>query len=174
MRVHPLAMALLNAREAFKDPIAAAQWWSGAREIDDAEGLPLERAPKHRFDASLSADLRTLQGAATAAVEAIKEGGTPPSDAVTVVSAALSRGSMHLHGNPPALAYSVGDGAGSVLFPLAHALARLIAADLGRLRRCARQPCAVYFWDTTKNASRRWCGLPCMERARAPRRRLRR
>ncbi len=168
-----LTLAFLNAKGAFEDPLAAAGWWGGVRK-GAVEALPLAGAPKPRFDAALAAELRTLQTAALETVGEVTRGGPAPEASVAVISGALSRGSMQLHGNPPAIAYSVDEGAAAVVFPIALAIASLIAADLSRLRRCANEPCAAYFWDTTKNGSRRWCGLPCMERARAPRRRLRR
>jgi len=168
-----LTLAFLNAKNAFEDPLAAAHWWGGVRN-GAFEALPLAGAPKPRFDSALAAELRKLQTAALETVGELTRGGRPSEASVAIVSGALRRGTMQLHGTPPAVAYSVDEGAAAVLFPLALAIASLIAADLSRLRRCANEPCAAYFWDATKNGSRRWCGLPCMERARAPRRRLRR
>ncbi len=169
----PLTLEFLNAKDAFEDPLAAAGWWGRVR--NGAFGAPpLADAPKPRFDASMALELRTLQSAALETLGEVRRGGRPSEAAVAVISGALRRGTMQLHGNPPVVAYSVDEGAGAVLFPLALAITSLIAADLSRLRRCANEPCAAYFWDTTKNGSRRWCGLACMERARAPRRRLRR
>jgi predicted RNA-binding Zn ribbon-like protein len=168
-----LTLAFLNAKGAFEDPLAAAQWWGGVRN-GAFEAPPLAGAPKPRFDASMALELRTLQTAALETVGEVTRGGRPSEASVAVISGALRRGTMQLHGNPPAVAYSVDESAAAVLFPLALAIASLIAADLSRLCRCANESCAAYFWDNTKNGSRRWCGLPCMERARAPRRRLRR
>ena len=65
-----------------------------------------------------------------------------------------------------------GDATDAILFEVAHAIRR--AADDGTLRRvrqCTGRACGRYFLDDTKNRSRRWCSLRCMERARAPRRR---
>jgi predicted RNA-binding Zn ribbon-like protein len=60
----------------------------------------------------------------------------------------------------------------AVLFPIVHAAAAFFGSDrAGRLKTCRLQPCSRYFLDETKNGSRRWCSLRCMERARAPRRR---
>lgn|SRR5579872_3168871 len=65
-----------------------------------------------------------------------------------------------------------GDASDAILFELLHA-ARTALADgsIARIRRCANRACARYFADETKNGSKRWCSLRCMERARAPRRR---
>ncbi|HEX5274929.1 MAG TPA: CGNR zinc finger domain-containing protein [Candidatus Rubrimentiphilum sp.] len=167
---HALAIAFLNAKGAFEDPVAAGRWWAGAR--DRAQAFLLAPgSPKPRFDAGLAAELRTLHQAAR---EAAAGDSVAPEPALAALSGGLARGSLKLTGTPPSLVFSASDGPGAVLFPLAHAVATLLAANDGRLRRCAGKACAAYFWDGTKNGSRRWCRLSCMERARAPRRRLQR
>jgi predicted RNA-binding Zn ribbon-like protein len=167
-----LAVAFLNAGGALEEPLSAARWWGVARN-GAVPVLPLGEV-KPRFDAALAAELKVLRDAAAALVEAAKAGGEPPADALSRITAALGLATMRLHGSPPAAGFAADSGAGLVLFPLAHAAAGLAASDLARLGRCASPDCAAYFWDTTKNGSRRWCGLACMERVRAPRRRLRR
>lgn len=65
-----------------------------------------------------------------------------------------------------------GDSSDAIVFEILHAIR--IAMNQGtllRTRACAYQGCGRYFLDQTKNGSRRWCSLRCMERARAPRRR---
>lgn len=166
---HALAIAFLNAGGSFEDPVAAARWWAGARESAPQAFPDDPGRPKPRFDAGLAAEMRALQGAAR---EAAGEGALP--SAMAALSSGLARGSLRLTGAPPSLIFSASDGPGAVLFPLAHAVATLLAAGDERLRRCASPTCAAYFWDGTKNGSRRWCRLSCMERVRAPRRRLQR
>jgi predicted RNA-binding Zn ribbon-like protein len=165
---HSLAIAFLNAKGEFEDPVAAARWWAAG---ERAQGTLLldPHGPKPRFNAELSAELRALQAAA---LEAFAPGYS--SESAPALSAGLARGSLRLRGTPPALVFCASDAAGAVLFPVAHAVASLLAANDERLRRCANDACAAYFWDGTKNRSRRWCGLRCMERVRAPRRRLQR
>ncbi len=165
---HALAIAFLNAEGAFDDPVAAARWWAAARESAPHLFLSEPGSPKPRFDAGLAAEMRALHGAARAAAAA-----DAPQSAAAALGAGLSRGSLRLAGTPLSLMFSASDGPGAVLFPLALSVATLLAAGK-RLRRCAAQTCAAYFWDATKNGSRRWCRLSCMERARAPRRRLQR
>ena len=166
-----LAIAFLNASDAVEDPGAAARWWTAARE-GARKTLPLDPdSPKPRFNAELSAELRALHAAA---VEAFGPPGSSTGSAMAALSAGLARGSLRLTGAPPTLLFCASDAPGAVLFPLAHAVASLLAAGEKRLRRCANEPCSAYFWDGTKNGSRRWCRLSCMERVRAPRRRLQR
>lgn len=134
--------------------------------------MPLRPGPKPRFDLALAEELRGLQSAAVQALDAASQGREPSGPSLTTISEALARGTLGLEGARAGLSYSVTDGADSVLLPLAYAVSTLLASDLRRLRRCADGRCAAYFWDTTKNRSRRWCRLACMERVRAPRRRL--
>jgi predicted RNA-binding Zn ribbon-like protein len=109
-----------------------------------AAALPLRPAGKPRFDAALAAELRHLRTALEAALDGAEA--TP-------------------------LRFT-GTAADQVLFALAHAAAALLASERrSRLKRCARLACGAVFLDETKNGSRRWCSLRCMERARAPRRR---
>jgi hypothetical protein len=168
---HAVGVAFLNAKAAFGDPAGAAQWWGGVHR-DAADALPLQAGSKPRFDLALTEELRALQAAAAQALDAVSQGREPPESSLATISRALARGTLGLDGSRPALTYSVPDGAGSVLLPLAYVISNLLASDLRRLQRCGDESCAAYFWDSTKNRSRRWCRLACMERVRAPRRRL--
>ncbi len=171
VHAHGLAIAFLNTQGAFEDPVSAARWWAAAQDGMPGTLVLDPEVSKPRFDAGLAAEMRSLQ---EAALEAIVCRDAPGASAMAVLSAGLARGSLRLKGVPPALVFSASDGPGAVLFPLAHAIASLLGAGGQRLRRCAGETCAAFFWDGTKNGSRRWCRLSCMERARAPRRRLQR
>jgi predicted RNA-binding Zn ribbon-like protein len=140
-----LVVALLNTAvgndDPLETPLGTARWWAG---LPQRWGLPLEPA-RPRFDAALAAGLRELR---------------------TQIAALVS-------GRPATLPVRFrGDGSDAILFELAHAAC--LSSESGaleRIRRCTGQPCGRYFLDETKNGSRRWCSLRCMERARAPRRR---
>jgi predicted RNA-binding Zn ribbon-like protein len=141
-----LAISLLNTARQAPDPLAsalgAARWWASVQ--DAASALPLRPGGKPRFGAALAAELRHLRDGLEAALEGAGE---------------------------PELRFT-GTAADQVLFAVAHAAAALLASERrSRLKRCVRQPCSALFLDETKNGSRRWCSLRCMERARAPRRR---
>lgn len=106
-------------------------------------GVPL--AGKPRFDPALSAALRDIRAAVQAQVS----------------------------GRDAAIAAQFrGDASDAILFEVLHAVrAAAAAGTLHRLRRCNLPACGRYFADPTKNGSKRWCSLRCMERARVPRRR---
>ncbi len=56
----------------------------------------------------------------------------------------------------------------SVLWPLAHAAAELLASDeLAYVRACSSKDCQWFFLDTSKNHQRRWCDMTrCGNRAK--------
>lgn len=136
-----LVVALLNTGREHPDPLEAPL---GTARWWAGLNVALP-ALKPRFDAALSQALRSLRAAA----QNYASGDRAPSP-VTFR----------------------GDSSDAILFEVAHAIRR--AADDGtlhRLRQCTGRACGRYFMDETKNGSRRWCSLRCMERARAPRRR---
>ena len=59
-------------------------------------------------------------------------------------------------------------GPASCLAPLALAAAELLAdGDSRRVRRCAGPECGLWFYDTSRNGSRRWCSMDrCGNRAK--------
>lgn len=141
-----LVVSLLNTAADVPDPLetplGTARWWAAAQGAAPALPLP-ERKP--RFDAALSSALRALR--ASLASRIAGEGTELP------------------------LAFRA-DASDAILFTLTHAACSAIAGEsIRRVRRCSGRACARYFLDRTKNGSRRWCSLRCMERARAPRRR---
>ncbi|MEO3829638.1 CGNR zinc finger domain-containing protein [Actinomadura sp. B10D3] len=68
----------------------------------------------------------------------------------------------------PALTTTSGDGLAGALGQIAAAYhAAAIRGDWSRVRRCPASDCAWVFWDSSKNASRRWCSMRvCGNRAK--------
>ncbi len=57
---------------------------------------------------------------------------------------------------------------GAVLLPIAlSALHLFTQAEKHRLHKCKNDRCILFFYDTTKSATRQWCSLDCMNRARS-------
>lgn len=140
-----LALSLLNTARQTPDPLetplGAARWWSLAAQ--DTAALGLRIAGKPRFDAAMTEALRLLRAAVADALD----------------------------GKEAAMRFTGTDRDG-ILLPIAHAAFGLLGAGVcRRLKTCAHAPCGLRYLDETKNGSRRWCSLRCMERARAPRRR---
>lgn len=140
-----LAVSLLNTGRQKPDPLetplGAARWWSVAAQ--ETAALPLRIAGKPRFDAALTEALRSLR-------------------------AALARA---LEGKEAAMRFT-GTDRDAILLPVVHAALGLLGGSASlRLKTCALASCGLRYLDETKNGSRRWCSMRCMERARAPRRR---
>lgn len=64
-----------------------------------------------------------------------------------------------------------GDAFAGLLIPLVEsATDSLVRGELNRVRRCANPRCERVFFDTTRNASRRWCAMgACGNRAKVAR-----
>lgn len=136
--------ALLNTALEDPDPLETAV--GAARwwsEVNERDRSPVTVGGKPRFDAQMAASLRELRESLGIAVD----GGTA---AVNFTGTAGDR----------------------VLFQIATAAVELFSGSgASRIKRCARSACRLLFLDTTKNRSRRWCTLRCMEKSRSPRRR---
>jgi predicted RNA-binding Zn ribbon-like protein len=66
---------------------------------------------------------------------------------------------------------SHGAGPDRALLAVANdAFALLTSSNQSRLHRCANDRCVLLFYDTTRSATRRWCSVACMNRARSIRR----
>jgi predicted RNA-binding Zn ribbon-like protein len=57
---------------------------------------------------------------------------------------------------------------GAILLPIAlSALHLFTQTERHRLHKCKNDRCILFFYDTTKSATRQWCSLDCMNRARS-------
>jgi predicted RNA-binding Zn ribbon-like protein len=57
---------------------------------------------------------------------------------------------------------------GVILLPIAlSALQLFTKAEKHRLHKCKNNRCILFFYDNTKSATRHWCSLECMNRARS-------
>ncbi|HZT11248.1 MAG TPA: CGNR zinc finger domain-containing protein [Candidatus Baltobacteraceae bacterium] len=139
-----LLVALLNTAVQEPDPLEtalSAARWWSTMNAPDPPGVTVEGKP--RFDAALAGALRGLRDS----VRTAAEGGT-------------------------ATIRFTGTAADRVIFRLAAAALDAFGSRRSpRIKHCAGADCALYFFDATKNGSRRWCSLRCMEKSRVPRRR---
>jgi predicted RNA-binding Zn ribbon-like protein len=104
-------------------------------------------------------------------------GGGP--EAIASLNALLVRhGAVaNLHGEPPRLAFHQPEASlvDAWAADTGTALAMVIGVGQGvRLRSCEADGCSLVFFDVTRNASRRFCGLSCQNRAKASAYRARR
>lgn len=48
----------------------------------------------------------------------------------------------------------------ALLYPVAESMVQLLTeGDLSRVRRCENSECVLFFYDTSKNRTRRWCQM---------------
>ncbi|MEO3792408.1 CGNR zinc finger domain-containing protein [Nonomuraea sp. B10E15] len=104
---------------------------------------------------------------------------TGASEAVAMLNQCLVRHAAvpNLYGDPPMLAFHrpEADRVDAWAADAATALAMVIGVGQGiRLRSCDASGCDLVFFDVTRNASRRFCGVSCQNRAKASAYRARR
>jgi predicted RNA-binding Zn ribbon-like protein len=59
----------------------------------------------------------------------------------------------------------------AMLFSIARSGFELLTeGDLSRVHHCSNERCILFFYDTTRSATRQWCSLGCMNRARSAKR----
>ncbi|WP_371860020.1 CGNR zinc finger domain-containing protein [Thermosporothrix hazakensis] len=64
--------------------------------------------------------------------------------------------------------FQLHEGESPILSTIALAAFQLLTEyDLTRLRACQNPACPLFFYDTTKSATRHWCSVKCKERARS-------
>ncbi len=98
------------------------------------------------------------------------QGGAAARDRLNTV---LGHGRLRLSLGPdmsPQQALEVDDPAWRPAVMAAANLLELLAEAPGRIRRCQHPACVLWFYDTTRNGTRRWCSMAgCGNRAKAQR-----
>ncbi len=119
-------------------------------------------------------DARALRSAVAAAASALRDGVGVPDAAVDVVNGILATRSWTHRVERTADGFRRGESAAerdasAVLAPVAEAAAELLAeVDPARIRQCDDDTCVLWFVDTTRNGSRRWCSMErCGSRAKS-------
>jgi predicted RNA-binding Zn ribbon-like protein len=142
-------------------------WLERAGAVDHATAqTALAQWGGRRRGVAVLAKARTLRAALRRLAEAAADGRPAPRATLERVNALLARGA--------AVDRLVAGGDGGfvarrglrlrepddLLVPIAEAAADFLChADLDRVRRCAHPSCVLYFLDTTKNGTRRWCDM---------------
>jgi predicted RNA-binding Zn ribbon-like protein len=159
-------------RDALSSPEALARWWEVACErYPDECAIAATGTPIAWTDDLLEAlkALRTaLRTLATHVVEqqSVEEEDLQPVNEVLALGySALERTER---GGVKAVMRLRDPEIGSVLMPIARSALQLFtASDWRRLHQCRHERCIVFFYDTTRSGTRRWCSADCMNRARS-------
>jgi predicted RNA-binding Zn ribbon-like protein len=178
-----LALDLVNTevilrgkpRDLLAAPEDVAQWWHAARRhYPDMEEV--EASGGARVDTAMLDALKGLRRALRGIFSALADSTTPASADIDVLNSVLRTGAHALlltSSGAVRPIYQVQTGADPTLFAIALSALRLVRdGELQRLHRCSNDRCVLLFYDTTKSATRRWCSVGCMDRARSAKRYL--
>ncbi|MBL1080662.1 CGNR zinc finger domain-containing protein [Streptomyces actinomycinicus] len=159
----PLALDLLNTRwnkegvtqDLLADPEGLAVWLG-------SNGL----AGAHPASPEVLGHLREAREAIKAAVDGADERAVPLVDAVL----AHGRIRARLTATGPAEEAEFADPAWGPAWLAARDYLELLTRAPERIRTCAGGACILYFLDTSRNGTRRWCSMAaCGNRAKASR-----
>ena len=178
-----LALDLVNTqivvrgkpRDLLATPADVARWWAAAGRQHPHMAAVQNGAALRLDDPAALDELKRLRAALRRIFNALADGLAPPPDAVDGLNAVLRTGHPALEVTPSGELHAVyrtlDHAHGPLLLPIAlSALAWLTAGNRRRLHRCANPRCVLLFYDTTRSATRRWCSMGCMDRARSARR----
>jgi predicted RNA-binding Zn ribbon-like protein len=176
-----LALDLVNTevvvrgkpRDLLATPEDVIQWWHAAQrsypdmDVVQASGLA-------RIDTAALLDLKELRTALRGIFGALADGTTPASADIGVVNSVLRTGDhalMLTSSDAIQAVYQAQGGADPMHFAIALSALRLVRdGERKRVHRCSNERCVLLFYDTTKSATRRWCSVGCMDRARSAKR----
>lgn len=126
------------------------------------------------YNTALLSSLTTLRAALRAIADRLVEEKIPAIEDLNVLNRVLKTGypALDLTEQEEFLyAYHTDSPQGTLLLPIALSAAYLIShGERKRLHQCNNENCILFFYDTTKSATRRWCSLGCMDRARSAQR----
>jgi len=134
--------------------------WLGAAGIDMRQ---TSRAPGAMHQGFQQA--KEFRGKLREAYEQLVKTATVPHSILTAVNAYISKSrrpaELRTRGSSFELyPYWLAEKAADYVAPLAWAFAGFLAtADLDRIRKCQNPECVLFFYDTSKSGSRRWCSL---------------
>lgn len=156
-------------------PAAAQQWLAGAAARRALVPTNPGAGPASDRAEDWLAELQRLRAALRDLLDTIVAGEPDGPAVLAPINAFLRAGVPQLTLRPGGSfgeAFEIHGGPGAAaLFAIAHsALGYLASGDLSRLHRCGNPRCILYFIDTTKSATRRWCSGECMNRARSSQR----
>jgi predicted RNA-binding Zn ribbon-like protein len=178
-----LALDLVNTevvvRGRPRDLLATAddvpRWWQAAQRHHPQLPLVAVQGDAAPDVVATHVALTTLRGALRRLFSQLADGAQPAAADLAVLNAVLEQASPVAHSDEHGHVHSVYRVAASPVHPLVitvalAALQLLTTSDMERLHRCGNERCVLLFYDTTKSATRRWCSLGCMDRARSARR----
>ena len=175
-----LALDLINTevldrgkqRDLLPSPDVLAHWWEGMCKDYPDECMIEGAGERIAWTGELLEAIKTLRMALRALLTQVIEQHAVAQESLKPVNAILALGYSALErtkeGTVKAVLHVRDPEQGRVLVPIAlSALGFFTEADWRRLHQCRHDRCIVFFYDTTKSGTRRWCSPGCMNRARS-------
>jgi predicted RNA-binding Zn ribbon-like protein len=159
-------------RDALSSPDALARWWDEAckRYADECviEETGTSVALTDELLDAIKALRTALRAFATHVVEHLRveeEDLSPVNEILALGYSAIERTQR---GGVRVVTRLRDPEKGGLLLAIARSALQLFTElDWRRLHQCRHERCIVFFYDTTKNGTRRWCSSACMNRARS-------
>jgi predicted RNA-binding Zn ribbon-like protein len=162
--VNTQAVSGSEVTELVRDFADLVAWLQRFEVISTKEQRELKRWDKEQQALVLEA-ARQLRAQLRGLCEAIAAEQAVPQSIINTLNSHLARRATKLQlcriqGGVEAVETLQLDDELSVLFPIARSAADwLVAADWALLKKCANPSCILWFYDTSKNHSRRWCSM---------------
>jgi predicted RNA-binding Zn ribbon-like protein len=150
-------------------PAALVAWWvEASRRRDELAASDPPPAPDPRLLPAVKALRRSLRALFGAVADQRPLDPTDLADLNRILAVGYQTVELGPDGRPHAVERSREVGPAAALLPVARSARWLLTeADPARLHRCQNERCVLLFYDRTKNATRRWCSVACMNRARS-------
>ena len=175
-----LALDLVNTEvivrgkryDLFANPEDVALWWQQARtHYPDVEHVRAN-ANTVIWSTQLLERIKRVRAAIRTLCTNLVEEQSFDMEALTTLNTILAMGYPALEAAPGQEMVPIyrtrADDQGAVLLPIALSAFHLFTrAEKHRLHICKNERCILFFYDTTKSATRQWCSLECMNRARS-------
>lgn len=158
--------------DLFATPEDVAHWWQEAL-THHPEGKKVKAdTDAIVWSAQLLERIKRVRAAIRTLCTSLVEQQPLDEEALTTLNAILAMGYPALEaasGQEMVPVYRTReDDQGAMLLPIAlSALHLFTQAEKHRLHKCKNERCILFFYDTTKSATRQWCSLECMNRARS-------
>jgi predicted RNA-binding Zn ribbon-like protein len=153
-------------------PEDVASWWQEALTHHPDREKVKEETQAIVWSLPLLERIKQIRAAIRALCTNLVEQQSLDQEALTVINAILAMGYPTLdavsEGEMVPIYRAREANQGAILLTIALSAFHLLTqAEKHRLHKCKNDRCILFFYDTTKSATRQWCSLECMNRARS-------
>jgi len=175
-----LALDLVNTEvvvrgkrfDLFSSPGDVARWWQEAITHHPGEEYARGETQAIVWSQSLLETMKRIRAAIRIMCTNLVERQPLDREALTTLNAILAMGypALELSSEQELIpTYHTREAEqGTILLPIVLSAFHLLTqAEKQRLHKCRNHRCILFFYDGTKSATRQWCSLECMNRARS-------